>query len=71
MLIHIRSHLYIFFIFIYYLHLTGAAHTDDAPYLIYSPKYKVYEPNPPVIGTKDRITMERMTRMWTNFAKTG
>lgn len=55
----------------YYLYLTGAAHTDDAPYLIYSPKYKIYNPNPPQVGTKDRVTLERMTRMWTNFAKTG
>lgn len=52
-------------------HVSGAAHTDDAPYLIYSPKYKIYDPNPPVIGTKDRVILERMTRMWTNFAKTG
>ncbi|XP_003690072.1 esterase E4-like isoform X3 [Apis florea] len=52
-------------------HVSGAAHTDDAPYLIYSPKYKIYDPKPPVVGTKDRVILERMTRMWTNFAKTG
>ncbi|XP_043801166.1 juvenile hormone esterase-like [Apis laboriosa] len=51
--------------------VSGASHTDDAPYLIYSPRLKSDNPDPPAVGTKDRITMERMTRMWTNFAKTG
>ncbi|KAG6794781.1 esterase E4-like [Apis mellifera caucasica] len=52
-------------------HVSGASHTDDAPYLIYSPRLKSDNPEPPAVGTKDRITMERMTSMWTNFAKTG
>lgn len=54
-----------------YSRIPGASHTDDAPYLIYSPRLKSDDPDPPAVGTKDRITMERMTRMWTNFAKTG
>ncbi|XP_031773149.1 esterase E4-like isoform X1 [Apis florea] len=52
-------------------HVSGASHTDDAPYLIYSPRLKSDDPEPPALGTKDRTTIERMTRMWTNFAKTG
>ncbi|XP_068973276.1 esterase FE4-like isoform X2 [Bombus flavifrons] len=49
----------------------GASHTDDVAYLLYLPKCKTEHPDPPAIGTKDRITLERMTRMWTNFATTG
>lgn len=49
----------------------GASHTDDVTYLLYLPKCKTENPDPPAIGTKDRITLERMTRMWTNFARTG
>lgn len=49
----------------------GASHVDDIAYLLYLPRCKTENPNPPAVGTKDRITLERMTRMWTNFAKTG
>ncbi|KOX71850.1 Esterase FE4 [Melipona quadrifasciata] len=51
--------------------ISGASHVDDIAYLLYLPKCKIENPDPPAIGTKDRITLERMTRMWTNFAKTG
>ncbi|XP_043585451.1 esterase FE4-like [Bombus pyrosoma] len=51
--------------------ISGASHTDDVTYLLYLPKCKTENPDPPAIGTKDRITLERMTRMWTNFARTG
>ncbi|TGZ48392.1 Carboxylic ester hydrolase [Temnothorax longispinosus] len=49
----------------------GAAHTDDMSYLFYIPKYKINNPQPPAIDTKDRKMLEILTRMWTNFAKTG
>lgn len=52
-------------------HISGASHVDDIAYLLYLPKCKTENPDPPAVGTKDRITLERMTRMWTNFAKTG
>ncbi|OAD58521.1 Esterase E4 [Eufriesea mexicana] len=51
--------------------MPGASHVDDVAYLFYQPFCKTKDPNPPAVGTKDRITIERMTRMWTNFAKTG
>ncbi|XP_071876871.1 esterase FE4-like isoform X3 [Bombus fervidus] len=51
--------------------ISGASHTDDVAYLLYLPRCKTDNPDPPTVGTKDRITLERMTRMWTNFAKTG
>ncbi|XP_043525690.1 esterase FE4-like [Frieseomelitta varia] len=51
--------------------ISGASHVDEIAYLLYLPKCKIENPDPPAIGTKDRITLERITRMWTNFAKTG
>ncbi|XP_054012297.1 bile salt-activated lipase-like [Hylaeus anthracinus] len=48
-----------------------ATNGDELPYLFYLPSCKVDNPEPPAIGTKDRVVMERMTTMWTNFAKTG
>ncbi|CAL7935362.1 unnamed protein product [Xylocopa violacea] len=51
--------------------IRGASHTDDSAYLLYLPRCKVDNPDAPAVGTKDRVTMERMTRMWANFAKTG
>ncbi|XP_076758985.1 esterase FE4-like [Xylocopa sonorina] len=51
--------------------IRGASHTDDSAYLLYLPRSKADNPDAPAVGTKDRITLERMTRMWTNFAKTG
>ncbi|XP_026826028.1 esterase E4 isoform X4 [Ooceraea biroi] len=51
--------------------MTGAAHDDELSYLFYMPKYKVNDPKPPAIGTKDRKVLEALTSMWTNFAKTG
>ncbi|XP_068972710.1 esterase FE4-like [Bombus flavifrons] len=50
---------------------SGASHVDDIAYLLYLPRCKTDNPDPPTVGTKDRITLERMTRMWTNFARTG
>ncbi|XP_011695647.1 PREDICTED: esterase E4-like [Wasmannia auropunctata] len=52
----------------------GASHTDDLAYLFYEPICKNNDPNgkdPPAIGTNDRKILEILTRMWTNFAKTG
>lgn len=51
--------------------LSGASHVDEIAYLFYLPRCKTDDPDPPAVGTKDRATMERMTRMWTNFANTG
>ncbi|EZA62846.1 Esterase FE4, partial [Ooceraea biroi] len=53
------------------LRMTGAAHEDELSYLFYIPTYKVNDPQPPAIGTKDRKVLEALTNMWTNFAKTG
>ncbi|XP_029169678.1 esterase E4-like isoform X1 [Nylanderia fulva] len=53
------------------LPMIGASHTDDVTYLLYKPKCKVDNPKPPAIGTKDREVLEVLTKMWTNFAKTG
>ncbi|CAL1681890.1 unnamed protein product [Lasius platythorax] len=53
------------------LPMIGASHTDDIAYLFYQPKCKVDDPKPPAIGTKDREVLEILTKMWTNFAKTG
>ncbi|XP_053970492.1 para-nitrobenzyl esterase-like isoform X1 [Hylaeus volcanicus] len=50
---------------------TGASHVDELSYLFYSPYVKIKNTKPPAAGTKDRIMIERLTRMWTNFAKTG
>ncbi|XP_076286573.1 esterase FE4-like isoform X2 [Lasioglossum baleicum] len=49
----------------------GASHTDEMAYLLYLCPLKLEDPEPPAIGTKDRATLERLTRMWTNFGKTG
>ncbi|EZA47956.1 Para-nitrobenzyl esterase [Ooceraea biroi] len=51
--------------------MIGAAHDDESSYLFYIPKYKVNDPQPPVIGTRDRKVVEALTSMWTNFAKSG
>ncbi|XP_025073381.1 bile salt-activated lipase-like [Pogonomyrmex barbatus] len=49
----------------------GASHIDDLTYLFYLPKCKVDDPESSTIGTEDRKVLEILTRMWTNFAKTG
>ncbi|XP_076170782.1 esterase E4-like [Ptiloglossa arizonensis] len=49
----------------------GASHMDDLTYLFYMPLCKLGQPDPPAYGTKDRLIMERLTTMWTNFARTG
>ncbi|KAK2587834.1 hypothetical protein KPH14_003932 [Odynerus spinipes] len=49
----------------------GASHVDELSYLFYIPRCKVDNPLPPAVGTTDRIMIERLTRLWTNFAKTG
>ncbi|XP_076286592.1 esterase FE4-like [Lasioglossum baleicum] len=51
--------------------IKGASHVDEMAYLFYLSPLKVEDPEPPAIGTKDRATLERLTRMWTNFGKTG
>lgn len=55
----------------YVIDILGASHTDDMAYLFYQPIYKANDLKPPAIGTKDRDVLEILTRMWTNFAKTG
>ncbi|XP_035718383.1 esterase FE4-like [Vespa mandarinia] len=49
----------------------GASHADEESYLFYLPLCKVKNPLPPAVGTKDRNMIERLTYLWTNFAKTG
>ncbi|XP_076171113.1 bile salt-activated lipase-like [Ptiloglossa arizonensis] len=51
--------------------INGPSHMDELSYLFYQPLCKASNPAPPASGTKDRVTMERLTTMWTNFAKTG
>ncbi|XP_043257782.1 esterase FE4-like [Colletes gigas] len=51
--------------------VNGASHMDELAYLFYSPLCKAENPEPPANGTKDRLMMERLTTMWTNFARTG
>lgn len=49
----------------------GASHIDEVSYLFYLPLCKSENPNPPAVGTKDRVILEQMTTLWTNFAKTS
>nr|XP_003704799.2 PREDICTED: esterase FE4-like isoform X2 [Megachile rotundata]XP_012144069.1 PREDICTED: esterase FE4-like isoform X1 [Megachile rotundata] len=49
----------------------GASHVDEVAYLFYLPLCKTDAAEPPAVGTKDRVTLERMTSMWTNFAATS
>ncbi|XP_076618774.1 esterase E4-like [Colletes latitarsis] len=51
--------------------VNGASHMDELAYLFYSPICKAKNREPPANGTKDRIILERLTTMWTNFARTG
>ena len=51
--------------------IQGASHVDDMSYLFYMPAFKTDNPNPPAECTKDRLMIERLTGMWSNFAKTG
>ncbi|XP_043265338.1 esterase FE4-like [Colletes gigas] len=51
--------------------INEACHMDDLSYLFYLPICKNDNPDPPAIGTKDRNILERLTTMWTNFARTG
>ncbi|XP_076244348.1 esterase FE4 [Calliopsis andreniformis] len=49
----------------------GASHVDELSYLFYIPVFKTDNPDPPAEGTKDRLMIERMIALWTNFARTG
>lgn len=51
--------------------ITGASHSDEKSYLFYLTQLKAENLDAPAPGTKDRITIERLTQLWTNFAKTG
>ncbi|XP_076647374.1 esterase FE4 isoform X2 [Halictus rubicundus] len=51
--------------------IKGASHVDEMAYLFYLGPLKLEDPEPPALGTKDRATLERLTRMWSNFGKTG
>ena len=51
--------------------IKGASHVDDMSYLLYMPAFKTDNPDPPAEGTKDRLMIERLIGMWTNFAITG
>ncbi|XP_029047238.2 esterase FE4-like [Osmia bicornis bicornis] len=51
--------------------VTGASHVDEVSYLFYLPLCKTENPDPPAPGSEDRTTMERMTTMWSNFARTS
>lgn len=47
--------------------IKGTCHADEVGCLFFSERRREKFPE----GTRDRIEMERMTTMWTNFAKTG
>nr|KAF7425044.1 hypothetical protein H0235_007482 [Vespula pensylvanica] len=49
----------------------GASHADEQSYLFYLPLCKATNRLPPAVGTKDRAMIERLTYLWSNFAKTG
>ncbi|KOC67535.1 Esterase FE4 [Habropoda laboriosa] len=51
--------------------IAGASHVDEVAYLFYLPLCKTENTQPPAVGTKDRATINRMTKLWSNFAKTG
>lgn len=72
-LVKIEFSLYIYLVIynFYVINILGASHSDEMAYLFYQPIYKVNDPKPPAIGTKDRDVLEILTKMWTNFAKTG
>ncbi|XP_043465782.1 uncharacterized protein LOC122500760 [Leptopilina heterotoma] len=51
------------------LNIKGASHSDDLTILFYM---KVFQPNMQLkSGTIDYLIMQRMTKMWTDFARTG
>ncbi|KAK6622889.1 hypothetical protein RUM43_008740 [Polyplax serrata] len=54
------------------LDVPGVSHADELGYLFYTPGFHnncAGGSNKP--GPKDELMIDRMTRMWTNFAKTG
>ncbi|XP_051172598.1 juvenile hormone esterase-like isoform X4 [Leptopilina boulardi] len=53
----------------YKIDANGACHADDLNYLFYKESLPSNEQLQR--GTKNYLIMERMTRMWTDFAKTG
>ena len=46
--------------------LIGACHGDEAGYL-----FQGVQTGKPVPGTREYLMLERLTKMWTDFAKTG
>ena len=55
--------------------VTGVSHADELGYLFYTPDFhkncgkQRYETTSAL--PEDEIMVEKMTKMWTNFAKTG
>ena len=47
-------------------HFLGVAHHDDLMYIFYISKFPRFEKDDPEI-----LTLERMTAIWENFARTG
>ncbi|XP_048509526.1 juvenile hormone esterase-like isoform X2 [Athalia rosae] len=52
-------------------HLPGACHADELAYLFYPHGLVDLGFLPPEKGSKERILIERITGMWTDFAKIG
>ncbi|XP_046467801.1 esterase FE4 isoform X2 [Neodiprion pinetum] len=52
-------------------HISGACHGDELAYLFYSHGLTKFGVEPPKAGSKERVLIERLTQMWTDFAKTG
>ncbi|XP_046736268.1 juvenile hormone esterase-like [Diprion similis] len=52
-------------------HIPGACHGDEMSYLFYPHGLSNLGIEPPPAESKERLLIERLTQMWTDFAKTG
>ncbi|XP_043268664.1 juvenile hormone esterase-like [Venturia canescens] len=56
---------------IFGLDMPGACHADDLSYIFYPKLMASFGIPPPEPTSTEHLVMERVTQMWTNFAKTG
>ncbi|XP_012287397.1 esterase FE4-like [Orussus abietinus] len=49
----------------------GVSHADELSYMFHMPHFLSEDLKPPRPGSRDWITMERLLRLWANFAATG
>lgn len=50
----------------YFYFVSGVSHHDDLMYIFYIKQFPLFKPNDP-----ETRTVERLTSIWENFAKTG